>query len=154
MAVPMGNVVWPERQGEPTRYEGSPTSLYLYACVSKADKPHIEQAGRLTAWTPRWKGDGGVPERGYIGLRQTPEDALRRASLFEDGDKKDTHLLLQVEFTDLGLEHFAAKTQTLFKIPFRHTTEWGTWQFKGDLPLREVDDMDNLLICCRFMEIV
>ena len=121
--------------------------LILYKAVLQADVPEFKRNGILPL-----KRTG--PDAGRIGLRESPEAALERASLYHDRVGKDTHCLLQVRFTPLGVGHFAVLCQgqehafcpTLFKKTYRDDTDWGVWHFLEDLPLNAYSSDGRLMI--------
>ena len=71
------------------------------------------------------------------------EQRAQRTRLFHDRVCRDTHCLLRVRFTPLGVAHYAVRCQgqeykfcpTLFKKTYRGDTDWGVWHFLEDLPL-------------------
>ena len=110
--------------------------LTLYKAVLQADVPEFERIGFLPL-----KRTG--PDAGHIGLRESPQEALERTRLFHDRVCRDTHCLLRVRFTPLGVAHYAVRCQgqeykfcpTLFKKTYKGDTDWGVWHFLEDLPL-------------------
>ena len=93
-------------------------SLYLYKCLLKTDVDRTIREGVLSV-----KQQG--PDEGYIGLRETPEGSVERATLFHDHVDKATHCILQQEFSPQGIAYFTTQYQgpdrqfqsTLFKKP-------------------------------------
>ena len=78
--------------------------LILYKAVLQADVPEFKRNGILPL-----KRIG--PDAWHIGLRESPQEALERTRLFHDRVGIDTHCLLQVRFTPLGVAHFAMHSQ-------------------------------------------
>ena len=127
----------------------------LFLVVSKADKLVIESDGavKLTAWRRDWK---------YIGLRESPSDALEKAQRFERCSK-ETHEVLAVNFTPLGVQYFTTTPSDssnrfkplLHKVDYRGSDkDWGVWHFLCDLPLAAVDRDGNILIHSDWCEIL
>ena len=77
-------------------------------------------------------------------------------------DQEDTHVVLEITFTPLGLAHYAKICQgydygfqpMLQKRTYPDATDWKVWHFHGDLPLQASDEQGNVLITSRLMEIV
>ena len=98
----------------------------------------------------------------YVGLRKRVEDAVDRAVRTQESVSKETHVLLSVTFTFLGIAHFAtlstsAETQhqpMLHKVAYRGPYDWGVWHFLGDLPLKLANDRGDVLIDSEWQEFV
>ena len=129
--------------------------LSLYKVVGHAELPTIVAAGHLYL-----RGEG--PEQWNIGLRENLTDAIERENIVGEPVSKDTHVVLEITFTTLGVAQYTKLCQgpdyhfqpTLQKISYRGTTDWKVWHFHGDLPLQAFDAQDNLLITTRIMEII
>ena len=98
-------------------------------------------------------------DAGYIGLWETAEAAVERAARKHDHVDKETHVILEIEFTPHGIAHFTTMCQgvdgqfqsTLFKKTYLDVSQdWGTWHFWGDLPLHAVDHLGIPLISAQF----
>ena len=83
---------------------------------------------------------GGRP---YIGLRERAADALERAQLqCSDHVGKDTHVLLEVRFTEHGVAHFmttCAGVEQAFapvltkKLFYGDSSDWRVWPLRACL---------------------
>ena len=131
----------------------TPQSLQLYSVVQRSQINECIEKNMLEIPKDWW----------YIGLRKTPEEAVVRAGQVGEQVDKDTHAILRVTFSLLGVAHF---TQTymdksyLFE-PVLHkickpydTRDKGAWHFNRNLPLSMSDDDGNPLIWTEFMEIL
>ena len=133
---------------------GSPEGLRLYKVEAVTEMTHIVPDGTL-----RLQGTG--PEQWKIGLRETLVDAVERTTKISGPISKDTHVVLEITFTPLGLAHYAKIYQgcdygfqpMLQKKTYRDATDWKAWHFHGDLPLQASDEQGNVLITSRLMEI-
>ena len=134
-------------EGSPQTFAPQPQGLVLYKAVALADQAAFAEEGKLPM-----KISG--PDAGHVGLRESPDEALERASRFADRVTKETHCVLEVEFTKLGIAHFTQLRQgaelwyspTLFKKTYRGPTDWGVWHFLIDLPLHAVNEEGDVLI--------
>ena len=110
----------------------------LYLVVHQDDFAGFERSGSVQVRMV-------TPKKDYIGLRETPEEAMKRYRL-TFGDKVPTSelVMLCVNFTEKGFAHFASDIcdashffcPRLSKKTFNDsTTDWGVWHFVGDLPL-------------------
>ena len=132
----------------------TPTGMTFFKVVTKVDQPGIETDGFLHV-----KRAG--PDAGYIGLRETVEDALERTELFHDKVSKASHCVLQVTFSALGLAFYTKENSgpdhyfkpMLNKKIFNASADWGVWHFMGDMPLNAVDNAGNPLITCSWFGI-
>jgi hypothetical protein len=113
-------------------------SLVLYVLIHKGDKETCVRVKEVPTRfvNAKWK---------YVGLRETIEAAIkRRNDTWDEKVKAETHEVLKVEFTEVGVgrltiraccgdDHFCS---TLFKKKFTDpTTDWKTWHYMGSLPL-------------------
>ena len=111
------------------------TCLTLYVAVHKDDCVVCESLG----YVPR-RYVGGRP---YIGLRERAADALERAQLqCSDHVGKDTHVLLEVRFTEHGVAHFmttCAGVEQAFapvltkKLFYGDSSDWRVWPLRACL---------------------
>jgi hypothetical protein len=99
----------------------------------------------------------------YIGFRQCGEEAVARAVHVEGGANKDSHAMLVVEFSPLGVAHFTTtfedKTYQFQPVLHKICSQWatydkGVWHFTRDLPLSLSDDQGNYLVRSQWMEIM
>jgi hypothetical protein len=110
--------------------------------------------------TIRLQGTGS--EQWKMGLRENLADAVERTTKIFGPMHKDTHGVLEITFTPLGLGHYGKICQgldyrfqpMLQKSTYRDATDWKVWHFHGDLPLKASDEHGNVLITTRPMEIV
>ena len=77
---------------------GSPEPLVLHKLVSNALVQKCIDDNLLEKQPWEW----------HIGLRQTVEVAVSRASFYEEDVSKDSHVMLRVTFTSLGVALFAS----------------------------------------------
>ena len=91
----------------------------------------------------------------YIGLRESAEAALQRASWWDERLNKDTHVLFSVSFHPLGVCH-CITIGALAKVHFPpFFSDHGIWHFYGDLPLAVFDaHTQELLLEVEFHAIV
>jgi hypothetical protein len=137
-----------------TVVQGSPAALCLYKVVAVTEMSDIEPDGTL-----RLQGTGS--EQWKIGLRENLADAVERTTRTSGPINKDTHVVLEITFSPLGLSHYAKICKgpdyrfqpMLQKITYRDATDWKAWHFHGDLPMQASDDQGNVLITTRVMEI-
>ena len=130
----------------------APRTLVLYTMVSKACVQESVELNRLTKAENSW----------HIGLRERMEDAVDRAIQVEGNISKESHLILRVEFSALGVAHFGTTCQgasyqflpALHKKSYKGSTDWGVWHLLCDLPLSLSDAMGNPLVSSDWMEIM
>ena len=131
----------------------SPQPLVLYKAVPKT---HVQDCidNNLLAKEGDWW---------YIGFRQCPQQALYRATQVGEAVDKCSHAILKVEFSPLGVAHFATTFEdesyqfqpVLHKICKKwHTSDWGVWHFTRDLPLSLSDAQGNELVSSSWHEIM
>ena len=98
----------------------------------------------------------------YIGLRQTPEEALRRLGQVGEVANKDTHVMLAVTFSPLGVAHFCSTfgdQSYKFMLMLSKMFHWyadddhGVWHFIRNLPLSMNDEIGNELVSSEWKEI-
>ena len=138
----------------PTSVQGLTTGLCLYKVVSLTEITTILSDGTLRIE----KTDG---EKWKIGLRENLADAVERATKISGPINKESHVVLEITFSPLGLAHYTRMYMgpdyrfqpMLQKMSYRGDTDWKVWHFHGDLPLRASDLQDNVLITTRLMEI-
>ena len=140
-----------------------PASLVLHTMVSNA---FVDESVKLNMLTMKmqcgvgqWKAD----QAWHIGLREREIDALDRAFQVEGSDNvsKQTHMILRVTFSALGVAHFGTKCQDssfqfrpkLYKMTFHDNKDWGVWHLLEDLPLSMIDEQGNTLVSSEFLEI-
>ena len=131
----------------------TPQPLKLYSCVQRSQMNECIAKNVLEIPKDWW----------HIGLRKTPDEAVVRAGQVGEQVDKDTHAILQVTFSPLGVAHF---TQTCMDksyhfAPVLHKkckpydrSDKGAWHFNRNLPLSMTDDDGNPLIWTEFMEIL
>ena len=126
-------------------------ALTLYLAVPFGDIENIATAGCVPC------------TRGYIGLRESPAEALDRVRLATGVPAdKDTHALLQIVFTCVGVAHFATTcagleqrySPLLTKRTYRDDTDWKVWHFLGDLPLRLEHESGELMVFSSWRSVV
>ena len=130
----------------------APRSLVLYTMVSKACVQESVELNMLKKAENAW----------HIGLRERMEDAVDRAIKVEGRASKESHLILRVEFSALGVAHFGTTCQgsslqflpALYKKSYHGPTDWGVWHLLCDLPLSLNDVMGNTLVSSQWMEIM
>ena len=131
----------------------TPQSLKLYTFVQKSEMHKCTEKNMLEIPKDWW----------HIGLRETPDEAVVRAGQVGEQVDKDTHAILQVTFSPLGVAHF---TQTIMdksynfapvlvkKLNFYDRCDTGAWRFNRNLPLSMTDDVGNPLIWTEFILIL
>jgi hypothetical protein len=99
----------------------------------------------------------------YIGLRQSPEQAVVRAVEVEGADYhklEEEAKLLKIMFTPFGVSHFTMLFEQNYQFrPRLHkvlnkvdTGDKGIWHFIGDLPLSLSDRLGNELVKTRWVD--
>ena len=143
-----------------------PGSLVVHTMVSKVFIGESIALNQLTmkmqCGVGQWKADRAITQ--YIGLREREDYAVDRAIMVEGRDNvnKDTHMILRVTFSALGVAHFGTKCQDssfqfrpkLYKMTFHDNNDWGVWHLLCDLPLSLNDDKGNTLVSSEYMEIM
>jgi len=105
---------------------------------------------------------GGGPDKWKIGLRENLADAIWREDKIAPPVSKESHAVLEIFFSPLGVAHYATLCQgpdyqfqsMLQKKPCIGDKDWKIWHFNGDLALHACDDHGNLLVTSRLYEIV
>ena len=116
-------------------------SLTLYVVLHSDDVAECMRSGRVPIRFAT------SPKKRTIGLREKPEQAVIRYRLiFGSSVKKDSLAMLAVTFTTLGIAHYATEKcsqednfcSRLSKRTYYSdtTTDWGSWDFVGDLSLQ------------------
>ena len=131
---------------------GAPEPLVLHKLVSSALVQKCIDDNLLAKQSWEW----------HIGLRQTAEVAVSRAFLFEDHISKDSHVMLRVTFTPLGVALFASTftdgtnnfRPILSKKVVSDDKDWGVWHFLQDLPLSLSTPDGEPLISSEWLEIL
>ena len=133
-----------------TVVQGVSADLCLYKVIAVSDIPSILKKGCI--YLEEWK----------IGLRENPTDALERECKIGESVSKDTHVVLEIRFSSLGVAHYTTLCQgpdygfrsTLQKMSYRGATDWKVWHFHADLPLEAYDEQGNLLVTSSLKEII
>ena len=133
---------------------GIPACLCFYKVVAVTEFPTFFPHGIL-----RLQETGA--EQWQIGLCEYLVDAVERARKIYGLITKETHVVLEITFSPLGLAHYTkiclgpnyCFQPLLHKKSYRDDTDWKVWHFHGDLPLQASDAQDNVLITTRLMEI-
>ena len=95
-------------------------------------------------------------------MRKYLAHAVERAMKISGSFNKDTHVVLEITFSPLGLAHYTNIVlgpeyrfqPMLQKMSYRPDgIDWNVWHFYGDLPLQASDEQGNVLITSRIMEI-
>ena len=131
---------------------GAPEPLVLHKLVSNALVQKCIDDNLLEKQPWEW----------HIGLRQTVEVAVSRASFFEEDVSKDSHVMLRVTFTPLGVALFASTftdetnnfRPILSKKVVSDDKDWGVWHFLQDLPLSLSTPDGEPLISSEWLEIL
>jgi hypothetical protein len=123
-----------------------PRCLVLYKIVQKTNVPHSIRQNFLA------KEKNGR----YIGLRQTPEEAIECAlkATGEETVGKQSHALLEVFFSPYGVAYFSTRyeeSNQFQPILYKMWNDWdnpdeGAWRFWRDLPLWLTDIYGNFLV--------
>jgi hypothetical protein len=138
-----------------TVVQGSPAGLCLYKVEAVTKLCHILPEGTLCR-------QGTGSEQWKIGLHEILADAVKHTTKISSPINKDTHGVLEITFTPLGLAHYGKICQDfdyrfqpmLQKNAYRDATDWKVWHFHGDLPLQASDENGNVLITTKLMEII
>ena len=142
-----------------------PGSLVVHTMVSKVFIGESIALNQLTmkmqCGVGQWKADRAITQ--YIGLREREDYAVDRAIMVEGRDNvnKDTHMILRVTFSALGVAHFGRYyqdsslqwRQKLYKKSYYGNIDWGVWHLLGDLPLSLNDEQGNTLVSSEYLEI-
>jgi hypothetical protein len=140
-----------------------PGSLVVHTMVSKVFIGESIALNQLTmkmqCGVGQWKAD----QAWHIGLREREDYAVDRAIKVEGRDNvnKDTHMILRVTFSALGVAHFGRYyqdsslqfRQKLYKKSYYGNIDWGVWHLLGDLPLSLNDEQGNTLVSSEYLEI-
>ena len=140
-----------------------PASLVVHTMVSRVFFDECMTLNKLTikmqCGVGQWKAD----QAWHIGLRKRVVDALDRAIQVEGSDNvsKETHMILRVTFSALGVAHFGRYyqdsslqwRQKLYKKSYYGNIDWGVWHLLGDLPLSLNDEQGNTLVSSEYLEI-
>ena len=113
--------------------------LDLHVAVFAEDRAVVQASGVVKARQVSGS-------KNYIGLRESPEDALQRGQQVYKGIEsvEKQMVVLRIRFTNAGLGHFTKKCSgadhaidyVLKKKVFPHDpTDWKGWHFNEDLPL-------------------
>ena len=113
--------------------------LDLHVAVFAEDRAVVEASGVVKARQVSGS-------KNYIGLRESPEDALQRGKQVYKGIEGvgKQMVVLRITFTNAGLGHFTKKCacpghafdSVLKKKVFPNDpTDWKVWHFNEDLPL-------------------
>jgi len=131
----------------------TPQPLKLCTFVSKSQMDECIEKNMLEIPKDWW----------HIGLRESPEEAMVRAGQVGEPVNKDSHVILMVIFSPLGVAHFTTtcEDQTYHFQPILHkicnryaTRDKGVWHFIRNLPLSMTDDQGNQLVSSEWMEIM
>ena len=135
---------------------GATTTLCLKKVIPKEQTDALRATGLL-----KCPPDG--PDQWRLGLREDTRAAVDRVSMIRPQGRpvtgtptQDTHDVLEIHFTPLGIAHFTQMCQgaeygfgsLLSKQTYndRLGTDHKVWHFHGDLPLHAVDENGGLLI--------
>jgi hypothetical protein len=123
-------------------------ALVLYVVINKGDKPECLLQKQLVRRFVTAKGN-------YVGLREIEADAVeRRATNWGETVTYETHEVVKVTFTEVGLGRLTAQscpgadffTSRMYKKKFNCTeTDWKTWHYVGNLPLPGDDAYDETI---------
>ena len=131
----------------------TPQSLKLYTFVQRSEMHKCTEKNMLEIPKDWW----------HLGLRETPEEPLYRTGQVGERVDKDTHVILQVIFSPLGVAHFSqtCEDQTHHFKPVLHKIcnpnayrDKGAWHFIRALPLSMIDDNGNQLVTSEWKEII
>ena len=84
-----------------TVVQGVSADLCLYKVIAVSDIPSILKKGCIYLEEWKWK----------IGLRENPTDALERECKIGESVSKDTHVVLEIRFSSLGVAHYTTLCQ-------------------------------------------
>ena len=116
-------------------------STVLYVIIPKSETTTIQETRMV-------KGD---PGKHYVGLRESFEQALERATKIHGDVQPEAFMCVQVHFTPLGWMHCTTKMQgtvpMLHKKVYQHHLDWETWHFNAVIPveMREANTGEVLL---------
>ncbi len=82
-----------------TVVQGVSADLCLYKVIAVSDFPSIMKKGCIYL------------EERKIGLRENPTDALERECKIGESVSKDTHVVLEIRFSSLGVAHYTTLCQ-------------------------------------------
>ena len=133
------------------------SGLTLYLVLENSSRVECEEENVLpVAYCPHRC-------RNYIGLREEIDDVVERAVLLGSVTAQ-THVLLQIHFTELGFAHFASASlgqehnfSTILhkRVYDKDTTrDWKVWYFLDNLPLSLHESKNHeALITHKWLEI-
>ena len=111
-------------------------STVLYVIIPKSETTTIQATSMV-------KGD---PGKHYVGLRESFEQALERATKIHGDVQPEAFMCVQVHFTPLGWMHCTTKMQgtipMLYKKIYQDPLDWETWHFNAAIPL-EMHDVNT-----------
>ena len=128
-----------------------PEPLVLYTLVAKS---RVEQCiASNTLPLERWQW--------HIGFRQEVGESLARQCEFDGHVDKDSHMVLRVTFSPLGVAHFVTTVgdkanqflPVLHKVRCGWPTDRGQWRFIQDLPLSLSTALGQDLVSSEWLEI-
>ena len=125
--------------------------LVLYTLVAKSRVLHCIDSNTLPLQDWEW----------HIGFREQLEEAVAREIKFAGHVDKDSHIVLRVTFSPLGVGHFVTTCgdkanqfkPVLHKVAYGGSTDWGAWRFIRDLPLSLSSDLGEVLVSSEWLEI-
>ena len=140
-----------------------PASLVVHTMVSRVFVDESMTLKKLTMKMQCGVGQWKAEKAWHIGFRERVVDAVDRAIKVEGRDNvsKETHMILRVTFSALGVAHFGTKCQDssfqfrpkLYKMSYYDNIDWGVWHLLGDLPLSLNDEQGNTLVSSEYLEI-
>jgi hypothetical protein len=100
----------------------------LYICMSMQLYVQSIQQGFMA----------GIYRTGYVGLRETIQDAFDRVRLFDKDNLTSDFMICAVTFSATGWMHFTGSfvngQPVLSKRTYNDGNDWGVWHFQGDMP--------------------
>ena len=128
---------------------GQPRDLVVYKVVPLSETERIQRQGYI-------RRTGGGPDQRKVGLRETIEYAIQREIRVGGSFAKDTHVVVEIRFSPLGVAYYTTLCQgpnyasMLEKKTYHQATDWLVWHFHEDLPLSAYDEEGNMLVTSYF----
>ena len=132
--------------------------VYVFFTVMPSDAKQCCEL--LKYYDPTMFGAG----KSYIGLRESPEDAVVRAKqVYQDYFDPKTFVMLEITFTTFGIAHYTmqcAGQNFSFAPMLQKQTyskddpqDYKDWHFHGKLLLSECDEDGNHLITSKWVDV-
>ena len=128
-----------------------PQPLVLYSLVARSRVQNCIDGNSLPKEDGEW----------HIGLREKLDDAVQREVKYAYHVDKESHAVLCVTFSPLGIAYFTTFCgdeayqfkPVLHKVADDGATDWGAWRFIRDLPLSIKSCVGEPMVSSEWFEI-